>query len=208
MCWQFLQTRSNVFWQLHSRDLRLASESSEKAICTCLKLKKSFVLKLTYTDSDQKNVTGFRKPAFVLSGPTVFKVVFCGFFRMWFWICYFPLESGKSFCDDMFYTRIIFSHFYSDSTPPLPPALWHLSFIKASLVPPLLQSLVAPMQLQLCCLSLISSEFSLREKTQHYLTYGKKCTIINTRTLRTCSSDLFLFPFSSVNCLRQELVLS
>lgn len=80
MCWQFLQTRSNVFWQLHSRDLRLASESSEKAICTCLKLKKSFVLKLTYTDGVQKNVTGFRKPAFVLSGPTVFKVVFCGFF--------------------------------------------------------------------------------------------------------------------------------
>lgn len=109
MCWQFLQTRSSVRWQLHSRDFRLASEPSEKAICTCLKLKKSFVLELTWTDSDRGMwMVSESQPLSCLDQEILGSSSVT--LRLWFWICYFHLESGKSFGRDMFSrARIIFS---------------------------------------------------------------------------------------------------
>lgn len=152
MCWQFLQTRSNVCWQLHSTDLRLASESLEQAIRTCLKLKKKkkakrekkktyFFKKPMLTVMRRIHLVSEKQPLSFLDQAMENLRLSSVVFRLWFSICYFPLES-EMFFEDVFLHKDLF--FFPASTPPPHSTRWHLSFIKASLVPPLFPCLFLP----------------------------------------------------------------
>lgn len=135
-----------------------------------------------------------------MSGPREFKVIFCDFEFVTF------LQNlGNPLVKTLSCARITFAIF--TLILPLLPTFWHLSFIKASLVPPLLQSLFPPVLLQLCCLSLICSVFGLREIKRALFNPRKKSTIINMRTLRTYSCDFFLSPLFARDCERRELFL-